>query len=65
MPSPTHTPTLHTIGSLNKIVTFFSDASQRDVDCLDTTKCLYSYRDDLPENLGKTTVQECITSTTG
>ena len=28
-------------------------------------KCHYSYRDDLPENLDKTTAQECKTFTPG
>ena len=38
--------------------------------CLDTIKfvfaeCLYSYRDDLPADLGQTTAQECRESTSG
>lgn len=28
-------------------------------------KCLYSFRDDFPENLGKTTTQDCKKSTSG
>ena len=28
-------------------------------------KCLYTYGDNMPENVGKTTPQECKTSTSG